>query len=147
MVERLAGARVYIDTNVFICAVEGHSAFSSQARAILDYIAAGSATGYASELTLAELLVMPLRTNNHQLVRNYEALFDGFTVLEVVALTRPVLRQAAEIRAASGQKLPDCIQVAAAQAAGCAFIVSEDRRLRCPGATLVLLSELDTGNP
>ena len=44
-------------------------------------------------------------------------------------LTRDQLRTAAQLRAATGLKTPDALQLAAALSAGCAAFVTNDRRI------------------
>ena len=142
MTNRLAGQKIHVDANVFIYAVEGHPQFSETARARLSFIEDGSATGYTSEFTLAEVLVIPLRQNNQQLVSDYEGLLGGETAIMAVPVTRQVLRRAAEIRAKTGQKLPDCLHTATAFSSTCSIMVSLDQHLKADGLTAIALSEL-----
>ena len=142
MTKRLTGQYIYVDANVIIYAVEGHEQFGTQARELLSFIENGSATAYTSEFTLAEVLVMPIRRNNQNLVDDYEGLFGGETAISAVPVTRQVLRRAADIRARTGQKMPDCIHAATAHFANCSIIISQDRRLKSDGLMSLALSEL-----
>jgi len=61
--------------------------------------------------------------------------------LRMVPLTLELLRGAAQLRAATGVKTPDALQLAAALAAGCKAFVTNDRRLpTVPGLSVVQLS-------
>jgi predicted nucleic acid-binding protein len=142
MTNRLIGQNVYVDANVFIYAVEGHPQFSSAARAMLSFIEAGFASAVTSEFTIAEVLIIPLRNKNSKLVADYEELLGGETDLLITPVSRHVLRLAAEIRANTGQKLPDCIHVATALLGHCTFIVSQDQKLKADGLTTLALSDL-----
>ena len=142
MTNRLIGQNIYVDANVFIYAVEGDPQFSVAARALLSFIEAGSATAITSEFTIAEVLVIPLRQNNQKLVADYEGLLSGETALVVAPVSRHVLRQAAEIRAKTGQKLPDCIHAATAILSNCTALISQDQRLKADGLASIALSEL-----
>ncbi len=57
-------------------------------------------------------------------------------------LTVPLLRTAAELRAESGIKTPDALQVAAALHGRCSLFVTNDRRLpQTPGLAVRQLSD------
>jgi predicted nucleic acid-binding protein len=146
MTNRLIGQNVYVDANVFIYAIEGHPHFATAARALLSFIEAGFAKAITSEFTIAEVLVTPLRQGNVKLVSDYEGALGGDTAVELSPVTLKVLREAAQIRANSGQKLPDCIHVATALLGHCTFIVSQDQRLKADGLMTIALSELSV-NP
>jgi predicted nucleic acid-binding protein len=56
-------------------------------------------------------------------------------------MTRDQLRAAAQLRAATGIKTPDALQLVAALAAGCKTFLTNDRRLpSIPGLRVVQLS-------
>jgi predicted nucleic acid-binding protein len=58
-----------------------------------------------------------------------------------VELTRDQLRAAAQLRAASGAKMPDALQIVAAISAGCRTFVTNDRRMpEVSGLRVVQLS-------
>jgi predicted nucleic acid-binding protein len=58
------GQRVYTDANLVIYAVEGFAAYLDQIRALMTAMNAGEITIVTSELTLAEVLVKPLKDQN-----------------------------------------------------------------------------------
>ena len=126
------GARVYLDANIVIHFIEGFPANQLQIDELLARIESGNVKAMTSELTLAEVLVKPFTDDNVALINVYEALFAGGTQLEVLPVSRTVLRQAALHRAATRNKLPDAIHIATAIEASCPFILSEDSRLRMP---------------
>ncbi len=55
------GTRVYCDANVFIYALEGYAAYALLLQALLQAMDAHEITVVTSELTVAEVLVKPLR--------------------------------------------------------------------------------------
>lgn len=67
------GQRVYLDTNVFVYAVEGYPHFAEELRALFHAIDHGQLAAVTSELTLAEVLVKPLADKNDDLWRLYES--------------------------------------------------------------------------
>lgn len=85
-----------------------------------------------SELTLAEVLVVPVRDADSHLIETYEALLQNDDLLTVVPIDRPTLRRSAELRAQLGCKGLDAIHSATADLAGCHYFLSSDRRLRVP---------------
>jgi len=123
--------RVYLDTNFFIRLAEGRD---EKLLHVLNLEADGAARLHTSELTLAELLVAPLRDKNHALANQYEATFDGESGLQTVPVDRQILRASAEIRAEIGNKLPDAIHIATAMRQDCNVFFSSDRRLRLPAS-------------
>jgi predicted nucleic acid-binding protein len=80
-------------------------------------------------LTLLEVLVVPYRSGDLLLARRYEALLTQSRGVQVADISRDYLRAAAQLRAATGVKTPDSLQVAAALAAGCTAFLTNDRDL------------------
>jgi predicted nucleic acid-binding protein len=120
---------IYVDANAVISFIEGGNdglAF------LLESSASDLLRMYTSELTLAEVLVMPLRNSQAELISLYEQFLTSDDVLEVVPVERTILRQSAENRATFGNKGPDAIHVATAVAAGCTVFISSDSRMRLP---------------
>ena len=94
-----------------------------------------------SALTLLEVLVVPYRAGNRLLAERYEALLTRGRGIQLVDLSHDQLRAAAQLRAATGVKTPDALQLVAAIGAGCATFVTNDRRLPAiPGLRIVELS-------
>lgn len=122
--------KVYWDTNVFIRMVESTDNISEQLNQVLDVAFAAGAPIVTSELTLAELLVDPLRAGDQLRIAAYRTLLEPGSFIEVQPVSRNVLEGAAEVRATwSTAKLPDAIHVATAEIAGCKVFLSSDRRL------------------
>ncbi len=63
----------------------------------------------------------------------YLALFSAPSALMVMAITREILIDAAQLRAGSKMSFPDAIHVSTAHAARCSVFVTEDRRIRLDG--------------
>ena len=145
--ERLKGRRVYLDANVFIYAFEATPAPLFPQRALGDIfrlIAQNDLWAHTSALTLAEVLVHPLRHGLKELEADYRLLLNGTQGIAVDAISMAVLEQAVRLRAELGLKLADAIHVASAIAVGCDYLVSADRGLlRCGEHIEVMpLSEL-----
>lgn len=120
-------ARIYLDTNALIYAVEDTSERAALLNALLDAsIRHTSACLVTSELSLAELLVKPLRAGQDDLVQRYHVLVRTSDWLDVYPVNRPVLIRAGEIRAGSKLKIPDAIHLATAQLVGCTYFLTGD---------------------
>jgi predicted nucleic acid-binding protein len=121
--------RIYLDANAFISSVEGES---DALAFLVGQASAGLVELYTSELTLAEVLVSPLKKAQLELVELYELMLVSDDTLSVVPVDRDILRRSADIRAALGNKGADAIHVASAVSSACAAFVSSDKRLRLP---------------
>lgn len=120
----------YCDTNVFIQFGERSDL---DLQSFVSRVAASDSRLVTSEITLAEVLVKPKQQRRFDLVDFYERLLVTRPLLEVVPVSRPILRLSADLRADGGAtKLPDAIHVATAVESACDWIVSSDERLRVP---------------
>lgn len=122
---------IYLDANAFIRFLESDE---TQIANLFEMVAPGMARLYTSELTLAEVLVAPLREGDRKLIDAYEDFISTDETLTVVPVDRAILRWSAEIRATLGGKTPDAIHTATALANGCNIMVSSDQRLRLPAS-------------
>lgn len=139
-----AADRIYLDTNVFIEAFEGRSALSQLVTSLL----LETPNRYpqrlvTSELTMSELLIKPLEMQRHDLVQVYDNWTITNAFLEVVPVTRKVLRDAAELRSRDKTlKLPDAIHLTTAAGAGCRYFLTQDRRIKGQyGVEILALTE------
>lgn len=138
----LAG-RVYLDTNIFIYALEGYPAFRPALTALFESLDQRELTAVTSELTLAEALVKPLIDRHTERQTAYLQLLQSTTSLHVVPVSREVLIAAAQLRADTTLKLPDAIHVATAQLTGCVCFLTNDTRIpTLTGLTVRQLSDL-----
>lgn len=121
--------RVYLDANAIILAMEGEPPAAEAMVAIMEHRSADFAT-VTSQLSMAEILVAPIRERDFSRIEVYAGLLAGGGQLECLAVSRDVLLTAARIRAAHPSlKLPDAIHLASAECAGCSHIITGDKRL------------------
>jgi predicted nucleic acid-binding protein len=141
IVESLRGRRVYLDTNIFIYAVEAVAEYAAAVEALFDLIEGGEIEAATSELTLAEALAKPFEAGRPDSAQVYEAMLAPSSWLTVLPVERAILIEAARLQAALTLRLPDAIHVATALAAGCNALLSNDRRIKVPaGLALVRLA-------
>lgn len=123
---------LYLDTNFFIRLVESPHGQNIRHERLWDIIEAGRLEALTSWLSWSEVLVVPLRNGDDELVAVYERLFAGETApLTCRDIDRTILRQAAGLRARFPVlKSPDAIHVATASGSGCDWFVTADSRLQ-----------------
>jgi predicted nucleic acid-binding protein len=138
LVAACRGRRVYLDTNVFIYAVEGLEAFAPMLAALFARMEAGEIRASTSELALAEALAKPIEAGREDVVRVYEAMLTPSGWLSVLPVDRAVLIEAARLRAGLKLRLPDAIHIATAVRAGCDLVLSNDKRMKVPAGMKLL---------
>jgi predicted nucleic acid-binding protein len=142
LIDDLKPGPVALDTQVFIYFpfIEEDKQFLPLVKPLFEAIDHGSLPASTSGLTLMEVLVVPYRTGNISLADRYEALLTRSRGLRFVDVDRPLLKAAAQLRAAFKLKPPDAIQVAAAMVANCSSFLTNDRRIPAiPGLEILQL--------
>jgi predicted nucleic acid-binding protein len=129
LIADLGRGRVGVDTAIFIYLIQEDPRFLPLVEPIFEDVAEGRREIVTSALTLLEVLVVPYRAGNAGLAERYEELLSNSRGIAVMDLTRDQLRIAAQMRAATGVKTPDALQLAAALGAGCSTFVTNDRRI------------------
>ncbi|MBI3939544.1 MAG: type II toxin-antitoxin system VapC family toxin [Acidobacteria bacterium] len=129
LITDLAPGNVAVDTAVFIYFIEEEPRFLPQILPLFQEADHGKRELVTSALTLLEVLVVPYRAGNRHLAERYEALLTRSQGIRIVELTRDQLRAAAHLRATTGVKTPDALQLVAAVGTGCKTFVTNDRRL------------------
>ncbi len=139
----LAGL-VYLDANSIIYTVEKHPDYSPLLLPLWLASQAGSIEVVTSELTLLECSVGPLKRNDDALLRDYQLALLG-TEIRLLPVTRPILLDAAKLRATVNVKTPDAIHGATAVQAGCSLLVTNDAAFRrIAGLSVAVLNDLLT---
>jgi predicted nucleic acid-binding protein len=123
--------RAYIDANAFVEIFEKNSDVSTRLRRLFMGAESSVLVRLTSELTLAEILVKPMKERNAKLVELYTGFLQSGPLLEVVPIDRQVLYTAAMTRAEDGgTKLPDAIHIAIALERECHWFVTGDKEIR-----------------
>lgn len=143
IVNAIRGDRVYLDTNIFIYALEGYPDFVEALTEFFERLDEGTLKAVTSELTLAEILVRPFMDGSVERQTAYQQALQNTDALEVFPVSREVLVEAARLRAIANLRLPDAIHGATAILTGCETFLTNDARLRSlPGLAVVVLSEI-----
>jgi len=118
------GSLLLVDTAPIIYTLEGNARFAKRFAALFERHAAGELQFAVSTVTIAEVLVGPLRGGEEALARRYRAALEAW---QVVDLTGDIAESAARLRSAHGLRLPDAVQVASALAVGADALITHDR--------------------
>ena len=142
LISSLGGGAVGIDTAIVIYFIEEHPKFLPMILPLFREADQGKRDLVSSAITLLEVLVVPYRAGNRALADRYEALLTRSRGIRLIDATRDQLRAAAQLRAATGVRVPDALQLVAALGSGCTAFVTNDRRLPAiPGLRIVQLEE------
>ena len=141
LIQDLGSGNVAVDTAAFIYFIEEHPKFLPVLLPLFREADDGKRNLTTSALTLLEVLVVPYRAGNRSLAERYEALLTRGRGVRLVDVSRDQLRAAAQLRATTGVKTPDALQVVAAISTGCKSFVTNDRRLpSIPGLRVIELA-------
>lgn len=141
-------ARLGIETAPIIYFIERHPTYVDRMDVIMQRIVAGNLAGVTSMVTLAEVLVHPLRNGQRHLAQQYRQLLLRSRGFHTLTLDAVVSEQAADLRAKYQMKLPDAFQVAAAIHAGCdAFLTNDLGMRRVQEIPVLVLDSLQLDNP
>ncbi len=138
----LGGGPVGIDAAIVIYFIEEHPKFLPLILPLFREADQGKRQLVSSAITLLEVLVVPYRAGDRTLADRYEALLTRSRGVHLIDTTLDQLRAAAQLRAATGVRTPDALQLVAALGAGCTAFVTNDRRL--PGIPGLKILQLES---
>jgi len=118
-----------VDTAIFIYFIEEEPRYLPLVAPLFEEADGGKRELVTSAVTLLEVLVVPYRAGDIRLAERYELLLTRSRGVRMVDVARDQLRAAAELRAATGMKTPDALQIASALSAECRTFLTNDRRL------------------
>jgi predicted nucleic acid-binding protein len=135
-------SRVFWDTHLFIYLIEDYQDLSRQVVEVRTRMVARGDQLLTSSLTLGEILVKPLESDDAALARQYEqAIATGATI---ISFDENVARRYAAIRVDRSIRPPDAIQLACAAHASADLFITNDERLskkNIPGIQFVVSLE------
>jgi predicted nucleic acid-binding protein len=140
---RLYGTTVALDTAPVIYFIEKHPVYYSKLLPFFEAVHRGDIQAVTSTLTLTEVLVVPFRTGNLSLVADYTDILLHAPNLRMLAVTDPIARKGAELRANLRYNVPDAIQIATAIIGNAATPLTNDSALKAlPGLSVAALDQL-----
>lgn len=132
------GDLVVVDTAPFIYILEDHPQFAPLFQGLFEAADRGEVQIALSTITVAELLVGPLKAGRDALAKRYEKALGNF---EMVAVSTEIAVTAARLRASTGLRLPDALLAATALEIGAVALVTHDRDFSKLNGLKVLLGD------
>jgi|SRR5690606_35249527 len=129
LIDAIQGRHVYLDANVFIYLFEAPETYGATLHVLARSLDQGLINAATSELTLAEVLVKPIR-EAPSYIPIYQQYLRTRSHFEVHPVSRAVLVEAARLRAGSPLKLPDAIHAATAMQTNCEVFLTNDGRIK-----------------
>lgn len=123
-------SKLAFDTAPIIYFVEANLSYDKLVSNIFNRVAAGSLEGWASVISLSEVLVQPIVSGRNDLQQAYRELLLKSSNFHTIPISAAVAENAAHMRATYGLRLPDAIQIAFALDVGCQAIVCNDHSMR-----------------
>ena len=139
IIKKLKSKTVFLDTAPLIYYIEENRNYSSILNKLFLANSKGEFLFQTSVITLLEVLVLPMRENEQQLVEEYQNILCNSPSIEIIDLTIDIAIKAASLRAKYGLKTPDSIQVATALNASSEFFLTNDIRLKAISEIEILI--------
>ena len=134
---------VYCDTAPLIYYLEINPKYTSVVDPFFEALDSKQFQIVTSTLTLLEVLVLPLRTKNHQLANAYKQLLTTTEGVQVTAVTDLIAQEAAMLRGMYNLRTPDAIHMATALVTGSTYFITNDRIFqRIPNIHVLVLDDL-----
>jgi predicted nucleic acid-binding protein len=127
---KLKGQKVYLDTNIFIYALEAMEPWAALLQEAFASLEAGEWQAVTSSLSIAECLVKPFDMERDDMVAAYRAALSPSQYLQIAHLHEDILVDAARLRAKHKFKLPDALHIATALVEGCTVMLTNDAQFR-----------------
>ena len=118
LIDDLGTGSVGVDSAIFIYFIEAAPRWLPIVAPLFIAAYAGRLELVTSAVTLLEVLVIPYRLGNRALAERYESILTRSTGVRILEVTRTQLRQAARLRALTGMRTPDALQLSAVAEAG-----------------------------
>lgn len=129
-IRRMAGHRVYVDTNVFIFFLDGSDKYLPTVGPIMQASADGSIFAVTGRLAIAEVMVYPYRNGSAVTVSRFKSFFAQKGFLSIAEHDPECFDDAAMIAGQKQMKLIDAIHYRTALHAGCRYLLTNDRGFR-----------------
>ena len=142
LVDDLQGLNVYLDTNIFIYALEGFHESRNELAELFSAVDKGIVQATSSELSLAEALVKPFKDESKEQQEMYLILLQDRPHFRVLPISRLILIEAARLRSSTSLMLPDAIHLATGLKAQTDCILTNDDAFKDNGfLPAVMLSD------
>src|SRR5687767_3515608 len=117
-IDVLRGTIVGLDTAPLIYLIEENPSYLPFVRPFFEAVDLGEFQLVTSTLTLAEVLVHPMRRGDHELADQYRRILLHANHVTTVPVSETIAEEAAQLRARHALRTPDAIQLATASCSG-----------------------------
>lgn len=124
----LQGKTVGLDTAPLIYFIEENPVYIKAVRLFFEAMDKGNFAVVTTTVTLLEVLVHPLRSNNKELAAEYRDILLNSRLM-MLEVSNAIAEQAAQLRAVYNIRTPDAIQISAALEVGATHFFTNDIRL------------------
>jgi predicted nucleic acid-binding protein len=139
-------SEITFDTNSIIYFVEEHPAYFPLVQPLFVMVNAGRAVANVSAVSLAEVLVRPLRQDRPDLAERYRSVLTQSPHTRLYSVDAGLAEMAATIRARYGLGLPDAIVAATALQSASSHLVTNDPSFkRIEGVQVIVLEDHASG--
>jgi predicted nucleic acid-binding protein len=118
------GALVLLDSAPIIFVLEHHPRQASRYLPLFERHQAGAIRFAVTTVSIAEVLVGPLKARREALAKRYRAVMESWLVVD---LTADIAESAARLRASLGLRIADAVQASSAIAVNADALVTHDR--------------------
>jgi predicted nucleic acid-binding protein len=137
-----------VETSPFIYFVERHPIYLERIRTIFQQVEAGYLEVITSVITLTEVLVMPLQTNNTRYEFEYREMLLNTAHITTLEVSTAIAEQAAYLRVKYRLRTPDAIHVATALLSRCdAFLTNDHALKRITEIRILVLDDFACDSP
>ena len=135
--------RLYVDSAPLIYYVEENMRYVHILDQLFEQTSARAIALYSSTITLAEVLVGPLKTGDLARVKEYLEVLEYSGRYSLRPVSSEIAHSAAELRAQYNLRTPDAVHVATAKDAECdAFLTNDNAFKRVTDLRVLTLNEL-----
>ncbi|TSA53313.1 MAG: PIN domain-containing protein [Nitrosomonadaceae bacterium] len=139
IIARMAGQRVYLDTNIFVYFLDHNPEFFQTVAAFIEAAESGRIIGYTGDAAVAEALAKPYQLDNVGLAASFKAFFATDDFLSIQSHDADTFDLVAQLRGKRGMKFIDALHYATALKAGCKFFVTNDEDFKSDDTMEVIL--------
>ncbi len=135
---------VAFDTAPIIYFVEANPNYDEIVTEIFQRVDDGELIGLTSVISLCEVLVHPIRNQNHTLKQRYFDILQNSPNFFTKFINSSIAERAAELHAKYNLRTPDALQIATALENGCdAFLCNDNGLKRVSELEILILDELE----
>ena len=127
---KLAGQRVYIDTNVFIYFLSHHPSYFAASALVMSACAESRIFGFTGDAAVAQVMAGAYKHPDPTLAAQFKSFFSRNNFLTIAAHDAQTFDAAAQLVAKGGLKFIDALHVATAVQSQCKYFLTNDKGIK-----------------